>query len=315
MRFLVAGGAGFLGSHLVDRLIDSSENNEVYVVDNLSTGSLDNLKHLEHHDRFLFLNGDIRFDRTMERLYNCGFDVIYNMACPASPVHYQKTPIITTLTCVLGTYNLLSLAFEEKARILQASTSEVYGDPSVHPQTEDYWGNVNSFGPRSCYDEGKRAAESLVYDFRNLGTDTRIVRIFNTYGPRMAVDDGRVVSNFICQGLRGENITIFGDGKQTRSFCFVDDMIEGLLTVMRSDCKEPVNLGNPTEFNMLQLAEQSLTLTKSSSTIVFNELPKDDPRQRKPNIDRAKSLGWEPTIPLEEGLARTVKYFRQKLQK
>lgn len=315
-KILVAGGAGFLGSHLTDRLLED-EHTEVVVVDNLCTGSLENLSHLKNHPRFYMIQGDITVDNTLERLHWQAWDEIYNLACPASPVHYQRMPISTTLTCVLGTYNLLRLANKSSARFLQASTSEVYGDPVSSPQRETDWGHVNSFGPRACYDEGKRAAEALIYDFRTMGVDTRLVRIFNTYGPRMAVDDGRVVSNFLTQAIRGESLTIYGNGEQTRSFCYVDDLVSGLITVMRSDYKNPVNLGNPEEFpirDLVTLMNLTIPDLRGRIKVEFKELPQDDPRQRRPDITVAKSLGWQPTVKLQQGLQFTYEYFNRKLR-
>jgi UDP-glucuronate decarboxylase len=304
-RVLITGGAGFLGSHLVDRLL--AQGNEVVCVDNLFTGSKRNLYHLVSHPRFEFIRHDVTFPLYVE------VDEIYNLACPASPIHYQHDPVATTKTSVHGAINMLGLAKRLKCRILQASTSEVYGDPTVHPQTEDYWGNVNPIGPRSCYDEGKRCAETLFFDYhRQHGLEIKVARIFNTYGPRMHPADGRVVSNFIMQALRGEPITIYGEGQQTRSFCYVDDLIDGLMRLMASpaDFTGPVNLGNPAEFTMLQLAEKVLEMTGSKSEIVFRPLPPDDPRQRRPDITLAASaLGWAPKVPLAEGLRPTIDYF------
>ena len=303
-RVLVAGGSGFLGSHLCEALL--KDGNEVICVDNLFTGSKRNIDHLLDDHRFEFVRHDVTFPLYIE----C--DEIYNLACPASPVHYQRDPVQTVKTCVHGAINLLGLAKRLKCRILQASTSEVYGDPSVHPQTEEYWGHVNPIGLRSCYDEGKRCAETLFANYRlQCGLDTRIVRIFNTYGPRMQPDDGRVVSNFIMQALKGEDLTVFGDGGQTRSFCYVSDLIDGLRKMMdASDCPGPVNIGNPGEFTMLELAKTVIELTNSRSGIIFKPLPADDPKQRCPDISKAKRLlGWQPTIPLREGLKRTIDYF------
>lgn len=305
-RVLVTGGAGFLGSHLCDRLIN--DGNEVLCVDNLFTGSKDNIRHLMNHPNFEFLRHDV-----IEPLY-VEVDQIYNLACPASPPHYQWDPIKTAQTSVLGAMNMLGLAKRTKARILQASTSEVYGDPEVHPQPESYWGHVNTIGIRSCYDEGKRMAETLFSDYHRVhGVDTRIIRIFNTYGPRMNPNDGRVVSNFIVQALKGEDITIYGDGTQTRSFCYVDDLIEGMVRMMNNDeFLGPVNLGNPGEFTMIELAQKVIRLTDSASKIVYRPLPSDDPTQRKPVIDLAKEkLNWEPQIVLDEGLQKTIEYFRE----
>lgn len=306
-RILVAGGAGFLGSHLCERLLN--EGNFVVCVDNFSTGRLENLRNLLRYDTFSFVRHDI------VNPIDLPVDEIYNLACPASPPHYQADPVHTMKTSVIGSLNLLELAAHYQARIFQASTSEVYGDPQTHPQPEAYWGNVNSFGPRSCYDEGKRSAETLFYDFhKQYGVDIRIVRIFNTYGPRMRPDDGRVVSNFIVQALRREDITIYGDGSQTRSFCYVDDLIEGFSRLMNSQVRKPVNLGNPGEFTVRELAEQIIALTGSSSRIVYRPLPTDDPRQRRPDIMLAKrELGWEPQIALVEGLKQTIAYFERQL--
>ena len=305
-RVLVTGGAGFLGSHLCDRLI--GDGHEVLCVDNFFTGDKSNITHLLHHERFELLRHDVTFPLFVE------VDEIYNLACPASPIHYQHDPVQTTKTSVHGAINMLGLAKRLKAKILQASTSEVYGDPSVHPQTEDYWGHVNPIGPRSCYDEGKRCAETLFFDYRRqLGLTIKVARIFNTYGPRMHVADGRVVSNFIVQALQGRPITLYGDGQQTRSFCYVDDMIDGLVGMMDSADKVtgPINLGNPTEFSMAELASQVIAGTGSQSELTYAPLPEDDPRQRQPDISRAREqLGWEPKVPLEEGLQRTIDYFR-----
>ena len=305
-RVLVTGGAGFLGSHLCDRLL--AQGDDVLCVDNFYTGTKDNIAHLRDHRHFELLRHDVTFPLYVE------VDQIYNLACPASPIHYQFDPVQTTKTSVHGAINMLGLAKRLKARILQASTSEVYGDPAVHPQPESYWGNVNPIGSRSCYDEGKRCAETLFFDYhRQHKLDIKVVRIFNTYGPRMHVSDGRVVSNFIVQALLGRDITIYGDGMQTRSFCYVSDLIDGLLKMMESSREfvGPVNLGNPTEFTMLELAQRSLRQTGSHSKIVFKPLPEDDPRQRQPDISLArKALSWEPAITLERGLDSTIKYFR-----
>lgn len=310
-RILVTGGAGFLGSHLIDRLIDRGD--DVICVDNLFTGSKQNIEHLRNNPKFEFIRHDVTFPLYVE------VDEIYNLACPASPIHYQQDPVQTTKTSVHGAINMLGLAKRLNARILQASTSEVYGDPSVHPQTEEYWGNVNPIGPRSCYDEGKRCAETLFFDYyRQHRLDIRVCRIFNTYGPRMHPNDGRVVSNFIMQALRGRDITIYGDGSQTRSFCYVDDLIEGFLRFMDlpndSDGSPgypgPINLGNPVEFTIRELAEKIVALTNSSSKIIYQLLPQDDPKQRQPNISIAKDkLDWTPAISLEEGLNKTILYF------
>ena len=308
-RVLVTGGAGFLGSHLCERLIGAGH--EVLCLDNYFTGSRTNIRHLLDNRNFETVRHDVTFTLYVE------VDRIYNLACPASPVHYQHDPVQTTKTSVHGAINMLGLAKRLNARILQASTSEVYGNPFVHPQTEDYWGNVNPIGPRACYDEGKRCAETLFFDYyRQFGLPIRVVRIFNTYGPRMHPNDGRVVSNFIVQALTGQPITLYGDGSQTRSFCYVDDLIEGFIRFMalESDEPGPINLGNPGEFTMIELAEQVLRLTGSSSTIVHKPLPVDDPLQRRPDIAKAKKLlDWEPKVPLEEGLVRTIAYFRALL--
>ncbi len=305
-RVLVSGGAGFLGSHLCERLLN--EGNYVICMDNLFTGSKDNIEHLMRNPDFEFICHDVT-----EPIY-VDVDRIYNLACPASPPHYQYDPIKTAKTSVYGAINMLGLAKHCNARILQASTSEVYGDPLVHPQPESYRGNVNTIGIRSCYDEGKRMAETLFFDYhRQHDVDIKVIRIFNTYGPRMNPQDGRVVSNFIVQALKGEDITIYGDGTQTRSFCYVDDLIEGMVRMMdsRDGFTGPVNLGNPGEFTMKQLAELVLSATGSKSKIVYRELPSDDPTQRKPVIDLAmKELGWKPTIKLEDGLKRTIEYFK-----
>lgn len=306
-RVLVTGGAGFLGSHLCDRLL--KEGNDVLCLDNLFTGSKDNIRHLMDNPCFEFIRHDITMPVYLE------VDQIYNLACPASPVHYQHDPIQTAKTNVYGAINMLGLAKRTGARILQASTSEVYGDPQVHPQPESYRGCVNPIGIRSCYDEGKRMAETLFFDYhREHQTKIKVMRIFNTYGPRMNADDGRVVSNFIVQALKNKDITIYGDGKQTRSFCYVDDLIEGMIRLMNSpkEFTGPVNIGNPGEFTMLELAEKVIALTGSDSRIAYEPLPSDDPKQRKPVIGLAKEqLGWEPQIPLEEGLKRTIAYFRE----
>ncbi|WP_026652421.1 UDP-glucuronic acid decarboxylase family protein [Butyrivibrio proteoclasticus] len=305
-RILVTGGAGFLGSHLCEKLLD--QGNDVICVDNLFTGSKDNIRHLMDNNYFEFIRHDITQPIYVE------VDQIYNLACPASPIHYQHDPIATGKTSIMGALNTLGLAKRCNARILQASTSEVYGDPEVHPQPETYRGCVNPIGPRSCYDEGKRMAETLFFDYhRQHGVDIKVIRIFNTYGPRMSANDGRVISNFIVQALKSEDITIYGDGKQTRSFCYVDDLIDGMIKMMnsRDDFHGPVNIGNPGEFTMLELAELVIKLAGSDSKIVYKPLPQDDPMQRQPVIDLAKKeLDWEPTIKLEEGLARTIEYFR-----
>jgi len=306
-RILVTGGAGFLGSHLVDRLL--AQGHEVLAADNLFTGTKRNLDHLHNHPRFELMRHDVCFPLYVE------VDEIYNLACPASPIHYQHDPVQTTKTSVHGAINMLGLAKRLKCRILQASTSEVYGDPAVHPQPESYWGNVNPIGSRSCYDEGKRCAETLFFDYhRQHRVEIKVARIFNTYGPRMHLRDGRVVSNFITQALTGEAITLYGEGSQTRSFCYVDDLIEGLLRLMASpeEVTGPINFGNPVEFTMIELAERVLTLTRAKSKLIHQPLPADDPRQRRPDITLAqKTLGWEPTVSLEQGLGETIAYFRQ----
>jgi UDP-glucuronate decarboxylase len=305
-RILVTGGAGFLGSHLMDRLLE--QGHDVLCVDNLFTGTKRNIEHLHTNPRLEFIRHDVTFPLYVE------VDEIYNLACPASPIHYQHDPVQTTKTSVHGAINMLGLAKRLRCRILQASTSEVYGDPAIHPQTESYWGNVNPIGPRSCYDEGKRCAETLFFDYhRQHGLEIKVARIFNTYGPRMHPSDGRVVSNFIIQALRGEPITLYGDGNQTRSFCYVDDLINGLIRLMDTPATltGPINLGNPIEFTMRELAELVLAETGSSSTIITRPLPQDDPKQRKPDIALAKKhLSWLPAIPLQDGLKPTVAYFR-----
>jgi UDP-glucuronate decarboxylase len=306
-RVMVTGGAGFLGSHLCDRLLDRGH--EVLCVDNLFTGTKQNIVHLRDHPNFEFMRHDITFPLFVE------VDQIYNLACPASPIHYQHDPVQTTKTSVHGAINMLGLAKRLGCKILQASTSEVYGDPSVHPQTENYWGNVNPIGPRSCYDEGKRCAETLFFDYwRQHRVRIKVARIFNTYGPRMHPADGRVVSNFIVQALRGQPVTIYGDGTQTRSFCYVDDLIDGLIALMESsdEVTGPVNLGNPAEFTMLELAREVIAMAQSGSELVHAELPPDDPRQRKPDIGKARTLlDWQPRTTLEEGLRKTIDYFRE----
>jgi len=304
MRVLVTGGAGFLGSHLCDRLIE--QGHEVICLDNYFTGSKKNIEHLASNPRFEFIRHDVTESILLE------VDRIYNLACPASPVHYQYNPVKTIKTSILGAVNMLGLAKRVRARILQASTSEVYGDPSVHPQVEEYWGNVNPIGIRSCYDEGKRVAETLFMDYhRQNNVDIRIVRIFNTYGPRMHPNDGRVVSNFIVQALQGKDITVYGDGLQTRSFCFVSDLVEAILRAMeQNEYALPINIGNPSEFTILELAEKIIKLTSSKSKIIKEPLPADDPKQRKPDISKAKKfLNWEPSVNLEEGLKKTIEYF------
>jgi len=305
-RVMVTGGAGFIGSHLTERLLN--EGHEVLVVDNFYSGLRTNLEHLLGHPRFELMRHDVTFPVYVE------VDEIYHLACPASPIYYQRDPVQTTKTSVHGSINMLGLAKRTKAKILLASTSEVYGDPSVHPQTEDYWGNVNPIGPRSCYDEGKRCAETLFFDYRRQhDMPIKVARIFNTYGPRMRPDDGRVVSNFVVQALRSEPLTVYGEGNQTRSFCYVDDLVEGLVRLMDTPhaVTGPINLGNPVEFTMLELAEAVLRETGSSSRIEFRPLPQDDPVRRQPDITRARQvLGWEPTTALEVGLKRTVEHFR-----
>jgi UDP-glucuronate decarboxylase len=310
-RILVTGGAGFLGSHLCERLL--KEGHDVLCVDNFYTGTRRNIAHLLDHPYFELLRHDITFPLYVE------VDEIYNLACPASPIHYQNDPVQTTKVNVHGSINMLGLAKRLKAKILQASTSEVYGDPSIHPQPENYWGNVNCIGPRSCYDEGKRCAETLFFDYhRQHGIKIKVARIFNTYGPNMHPDDGRVISNFILQALRNEPITIYGDGSQTRSFCYVDDMVDGLIRLMNSpdDFTGPVNLGNPDEISILELAEKIIRMTGSKSKITFKPLPADDPKQRQPLIELAKEkLGWTPEVPLEEGLKKTIAYFEDGARK
>lgn len=308
-RVLVTGGAGFIGSHLCERLLDLGY--EVICMDNLFTGQKDNIRHLLNNPYFEFIRKDVTEDIQVE----C--DQIYNLACPASPIHYQYDPIKTIKTSFIGALHVLGLAKRCNATVLQASTSEVYGDPEVHPQPETYWGHVNPDGIRSCYDEGKRAAETLFFDYhRQHGVNIKVVRIFNTYGPNMRGDDGRVVSNFIVQALKGEDITIYGDGSQTRSFCYVDDLVEALIKMMnsRKEFTGPVNLGNPGEFTMLELAQKVIDLTGSKSKITYMPLPQDDPTQRKPVIELAKKeLDWQPTIPLEEGLKKTIEYFKKNI--
>ena len=310
-RVLVTGGAGFIGSHLCEKLI--AKGYEVLCVDNFFTGARSNVAHLMDSKTFELLRHDVTFPLFVE------VDQIYNLACPASPIHYQFDPVQTTKTSVHGAINMLGLAKRTRARILQASTSEVYGDPSVHPQEESYWGNVNPIGPRSCYDEGKRCAETLFFDYhRQHALDIKVARIFNTYGPRMHPNDGRVVSNFIVQALKGEDITLYGDGAQTRSFCYVDDLVNGLIRLMesREDLTGPINLGNPGEFTIRELAEHVLDLTRSGSKLVHKPLPQDDPRQRQPDITRAKSLlNWGPTVELREGLVKTITYFDDLLKR
>jgi UDP-glucuronate decarboxylase len=309
-RALVSGGSGFLGSHLCDSLIARGQ--DVLCVDNLFTGQKRNVAHLLQNPRFEFMRHDVTFPLFVE------VDQIWNLACPASPIHYQHDPVQTTKTSVHGAINMLGLAKRLGAKILQASTSEVYGDPSVHPQSEDYWGNVNPIGPRSCYDEGKRCAETLFFDYhRQHRLKIKVIRIFNTYGPRMHPNDGRVVSNFIMQALKGEAITIYGDGLQTRSFCYVDDLIDGMVRLMDTpdEITGPINVGNPGEFTMIELAEAVLKLTKSKSKLTRLPLPADDPKQRQPDITRARNiLGWEPKVTLEDGLKETIAYFRSTLE-
>ena len=305
-KILITGGGGFLGSHLSERLLN--EGNEVICLDNFFTGTKQNILHLMSNPRFELLRHDVTLPLFIE------VDEIYNLACPASPIHYQHDPVQTTKTCVHGAINMLGLAKRTGAKIMQASTSEVYGDPEIHPQTEDYWGNVNPIGIRSCYDEGKRCAETLFFDYRRQhNTTIKVARIFNTYGPKMLPDDGRVVSNFIMQALQGHDITIYGDGNQSRSFCYVDDLVEGLIRLMnsRQELTGPVNLGNPGEFTIRELAEKVIEMTGSKSSLIFEPLPQDDPTQRQPDISQAKAeLGWEPTVTLAEGLKPTIEYFR-----
>jgi UDP-glucuronate decarboxylase len=308
-RVLVTGGAGFLGSHLCDRLLHKGY--DVLCMDNFYSGTKDNILHLLDNPHFELMRHDVTFPVYVE------VDEIYNLACPASPIHYQRDPVQTTKTSVHGAINMLGLAKRTKARIFQASTSEVYGDPEIHPQSEDYWGRVNPIGIRSCYDEGKRCAETLFFDYwRQHGLEIKVARIFNTYGPRMHPNDGRVVSNFIIQALRGEDITIYGDGSQTRSFCYVDDLIDGIVKMMESpkDMTGPINLGNPTEFTILELAEKVITMIGSKSKLIKMPLPQDDPKQRKPDIAHARTtLGWEPSVTIHEGLEKTISHFRALL--
>ena len=308
-QVLVTGGAGFLGSHLCEALVEEGE--DVLCLDNFYTGSRANIQHLLGKPNFELLRHDVTFPLYIE------VDEVYNLACPASPIHYQHDPVQTTKTSVHGAINMLGLAKRTGAKILQASTSEVYGDPEEHPQPEHYWGHVNPIGPRSCYDEGKRCAETLFFDYRRQhNLPIKVARIFNTYGPRMHPDDGRVVSNFIVQALKGESLTIYGDGSQTRSFCYVDDLVTGLIRLMRTedDCTGPVNLGNPDEFQIKELAERVLALVGSRSNFIYKELPQDDPQQRRPDITLAKArLNWQPSIALDDGLSRTVEYFRSLL--
>ena len=305
MKILITGGAGFIGSHLAERLL--GESNSVIIMDNFHTGTKDNIKNLLGNPYLEVIRHDVT------EPYRVEADLIINLACPASPIHYQRSPVRTVETCVMGPINALSLARDIKAKVLQASTSEVYGDPAVHPQTEEYWGNVNPIGTRSCYDEGKRVAETLFFDFhREAGVDIRVARIFNTYGPRMSPDDGRVISNFVLQALRGDPITIYGDGSQTRSFCYVTDLVEGLIRLInKEDFTGPVNLGNPDERTIKEIAELIVKLTGSKSKIDYKPLPKDDPIRRKPDITLAKKeLGWQPQISVEEGLPNVIEYFR-----
>jgi len=308
-RILVTGGAGFLGSHLCERL--AGEGHDVICLDNYFTGRKKNIEHLLDRHNFELMRHDVTFPLYVE------VDQIYNLACPASPVHYQYNAVKTIKTSVMGAINVLGLAKRVRARVLQASTSEVYGDPHEHPQKETYWGNVNPIGTRSCYDEGKRVAETLFFDYhRQNKVDIRVMRIFNTYGPRMHPNDGRVVSNFIVQALKGEDITIYGDGSQTRSFCYADDLIEGMIRLMNTEnITGPVNIGNPGEFTIKQLAEEVIALTNSKSKIIYQPLPSDDPKQRRPDITLAKEkLGWEPKVPLKEGLVKTIEYFRDNIE-
>lgn len=306
-KILVTGGAGFIGSHLCERLLN--EGNYVICLDNFFTGSKNNVQHLTKNKKFKIIENDIINE------FSCNVNQIYNLACPASPVHYQYNPINTLKTSVLGIINMLDLAKKCNARILQASTSEVYGDPKVHPQKEDYWGNVNPIGLRSCYDEGKRCAETLMMDYhRHKNVDIRIVRIFNTYGPHMDINDGRVVSNFIIQALQGKDITVYGDGTQTRSFCYVNDLIDGIIKMMEGKCIGPVNLGNNSERTVLDFAKMIIEMTNSKSKIIFKDLPSDDPMQRKPDLTLAKQeLNWQPTTDIKVGIEKTIEYFRQKI--
>jgi UDP-glucuronate decarboxylase len=308
---LITGGSGFLGSHLCKKLLN--EGNNVICLDNLETGSLENIKSLDNNHNFSFINRDITTEIDLKQ----DIDQIYNLACPASPINYQKDPVKTNKTSVLGVLNLLDFALSKNAKIFHASTSEVYGNPWMHPQKESYWGNVNPIGPRACYDEGKRCAETFCFDYqRQYGSKIKVVRIFNTYGPNMQANDGRVVSNFIVQALKNDPITIYGEGNQTRSFCYVDDLIEAFTAMMnsRDDFYGPVNIGNPVEFSMLQLANEVLSVTESSSEIIFKPLPQDDPEQRRPDISLAKKeFNWEPEVSLREGLIKTVEYFKKNL--
>jgi UDP-glucuronate decarboxylase len=306
-KIAVTGGAGFIGSHLCERLLN--EGNEVICIDNFFTGSKQNIVHLINNPYFEVIRHDVEESILLE------VDEIYNLACPASPIHYQFDPVKTIKTSVMGAINMLDIAKRCKAKILQASTSEVYGDPQIHPQPEEYRGNVNPIGVRACYDEGKRCAESLFFDYhREYGVDIRVVRIFNTYGPNMAINDGRVVSNFIIQALQNKDITIYGDGSQSRSFCYVDDLVDGMIKMMNSTHTGPINLGNPDEFTMLELANIIISLTNSKSKIVFKHLPQDDPKQRQPDISKAKKyLNWQPNIKLKDGLIKTIEYFKGKI--
>jgi UDP-glucuronate decarboxylase len=307
MRILVTGGAGFIGSHLIDRLIESDH--EIICLDNFYTGTKQNIRHLIDHPNFELIRHDITEPIRLE------VDQIYHLACPASPVHYQYNPIKTTKVSFLGTLNMLGLANRVKAKFLLASTSEIYGDPEVHPQPEEYWGNVNTIGIRSCYDEGKRIAETLSFDYhREHNVDIRVARIFNTYGPRMLENDGRVVSNFISQALRGNDLTIYGDGSQTRSFCYVDNLVDGLIKLMNGDRTGPINLGNPEEYTILELAQKIRNIVNPDREIIFKPLPQDDPRRRKPDITKATNwLNWQPDVPLEKGLAKTIADFQQRI--
>lgn len=309
-KILISGGAGFIGSHLSKKLLN--DGNKVFCLDNLYTGNIDNLNQIFDNKDFKFINHDV----TKEFKANFKIDEIYNLACPASPNHYQANPIKTIETCIYGSFNMLRLAKEHDAKILHASTSEVYGDPLSHPQTESYWGNVNPIGPRACYDEGKRIAETIFFNFhREHEIDIKVVRIFNTYGPNMNVDDGRVVSNFIVQAIKNENITIYGDGTQTRSFCYVDDLINGFQLIMNSTINGPLNLGNPSEITVETLAKEIINLTSSSSSIIYKDLPENDPMMRKPDISLAKeNINWRPRINRKDGLRETIKYFQNILK-
>jgi len=312
MRILVTGGSGFVGSHLCEKLLD--QGHQVICLDNFFTSDKENIEHLLSNENFQLLEHDIIEPFVVEEKV----DQVYNLACPASPIHYQKNPVRTIKANTVGMINVLGFARKHGARILQASTSEVYGDPEVHPQTEDYRGNVSTIGPRACYDEGKRCAETLCFDYKRMhGMEIKVVRIFNTYGPRMALDDGRVVSNFILQALRGDDITVYGSGEQTRSFCYVDDLVKGLIKMMNSNVEftGPVNLGNPKEFTIKELADLVIEAIDSTSKLVYKELPKDDPQKRRPDISLAKKeLDWEPVIPLKDGLEKTIEYFKNKVK-